>query len=103
MRRFSGLDLNQTSQQTYHEPNRKPIGKNGEEQIQYGLNSFYLHPFKIGGIPNRIDIGIIYDLTKLESVTHYYKGREKEKKTDAYIFKDPNNKSNAILEIIRLL
>lgn len=53
--------------------------------------------------PNKIDIIIIYDLLKLKRIKHRYKGRENEIKKDGFIFKDKNNKSDAIIGIMKIL
>ncbi|MFA5176196.1 MAG: hypothetical protein WC413_02975 [Candidatus Nanoarchaeia archaeon] len=63
--------------------------------------SFYKFPIDFGKKPSRIDICIIYDLNKLKRVVHQYKGR-KDIKKDAFIFKYPNKKPEAILGIIKI-
>ena len=67
------------------------------------LEPFYFWPIHDRGKPIRIDIAIIYDRSKLKRVEHRYKGREKELKKDGFIFKDKNNKPEAILGVIKIL
>jgi hypothetical protein len=67
------------------------------------IEPFYFWPIVDRKQPIRIDIAIIYDLSKLEMVEHQYKGREDEIKRDGFIFKNPENKPNAILGIIKIL
>ena len=67
------------------------------------LEPFYFWPIADRNKPIRIDIAIVYDLSKLKIVEHRYKGREKELKKDGFVFKDPDNKPNAILGIIKIL
>ena len=67
------------------------------------LEPFYFWPIANRGKPIRIDIAIIYDLSKLKIVEHRYEGRENELKKDGFIFKDPNKKKEAILGIIKIL
>lgn len=53
--------------------------------------------------PIRIDIIIIYDSTKLDQIYFTYKGRENEgERSDGWVFKDPANKPDAILGIIKI-
>ena len=46
---------------------------------------------------------VVYDLTKLKSVrtTHTHDGYPVTKR-DGFVFKDPNNKANALLGIIKI-
>ena len=52
--------------------------------------------------PLRIDVVIIYDLSKLKRVIHQYDGRDDIKK-DGFVFKNPKNKSDAIKAIVKIL
>jgi len=67
------------------------------------LEPFYFWPIADRNKPIRIDIAIVYDLSKLKIVEHRYKGREQELKKDGFVFKDPDNKPDAILGIIKIL
>jgi len=67
------------------------------------LEPFYFWPISDREKPIRIDIAIVYDLSKLKIVEHRYKGREKELKKDGFVFKNPENKPDAILGIIKIL
>jgi hypothetical protein len=79
------------------------VGKKEEEEcIRYALESFYYYPIFDRKTPIRIDIGIVYDLKQLERVTHRYKGRENEVKTDGVVFKHPDRKTDALLGIIKI-
>ncbi len=80
----------------------KENGEDSEEQMQHAFASFYLYPFKHGKHPNKIDLGIIYDLKAFESVVHNYSNKERESKTDGYIFKSSDNRSEAIKGILIL-
>lgn len=66
------------------------------------IEPFYVFPMESGEKPIRINIVIIYDFSKLKRVMHQYEGREDIKK-DGFIFKDPNNKKDALLGIIKIL
>ena len=67
------------------------------------IEPFYYLPIVDRQKPIRVDIAIIYDPNQLEVVEHRYKEREKEIKRDGYVFKNPNNKHNSILGIIKIL
>ncbi len=67
------------------------------------LEPFYYWPIADRNKPIRIDIAIVYNPTQLEVVEHRYKGREKEIKRDGFVFKNPENKPEAILGIIKIL
>ena len=77
------------------------ITKKGE-YLKYFIEPFYDLAIKYNGRPVRLDIVIIYDLSKLKQVVHSYKGREGENKKDGFVFKDPDNKKGALLGIIKL-
>lgn len=77
--------------------------KKNEECFKQFIEPFYYWPIVSRNKPIRIDIAIIYDPTKLKVVKHRYKGREKEIKRDGYVFKNPSNKLDAILGIIKIL
>ncbi|MSU75796.1 MAG: hypothetical protein EXS55_04775 [Candidatus Magasanikbacteria bacterium] len=56
------------------------------------------------GRPIKIDIVIIYDPAKLNVVEFTYAGREHEGvRSDGFIFKDPQHKSEAIKGIIKIV
>jgi hypothetical protein len=78
------------------------ISKNNS-YLEHFLEPFYYWPLYDRGKPIRIDIAIIYDLSKLKIVEHRYKGRENELKKDGFVFKYPNNKPDSILGIIKIL
>ena len=63
---------------------------------------FYHSSKAVHGYPVRIDIVLVYDATKMNQVTHQYEGRD-DLKDDGFSFKDPDNKSDALLGIIKLL
>jgi hypothetical protein len=65
------------------------------------IEPFYIWPSKFGRTPIRLDIVIIYDLAKLRRVVHQYKGR-KDIKKDGFVFKNPENKKEAILGIVKI-
>ncbi len=69
------------------------------KDIVYG---FYHSAIGIHGKPTRIDILIIYDVAKLKAVVHQYKGRL-DKKRDGFVFREPSQKQDALLGIIRVL
>lgn len=66
--------------------------------IIYG---FYHSAIGVHGRPTRIDVLTVYDAEKLEVVEHQYEGRE-DIKRDGFVFKDPENKKQAVLGVIRL-
>lgn len=76
-------------------------GERGEMQIKYGLESFYNYPFKVRELPEKIDIGIVYDMSQMVSVSHYYEESKREKK-DGYVFKNSENKASSVLGIIKI-
>lgn len=67
------------------------------------LEPFYFWPIADRQEPIRIDIAVVYDLSQLTRVIHSYKGREKERKKDGFVFKNPDRKTEAILGIIKIL
>ena len=66
------------------------------------IEPFYEYPKQEKAIPVRIDIIIIYDLSKLKRVIHRYEGRT-DVKRDGFVFKNPSNKPDAIKGIIKVL
>ena len=70
--------------------------------IENFIEPFYTWPIKFGGKPIRINVILIYDLSKLKRVYHQYKGRNDIKK-DGFVFKNPENKRKALLGIIKIL
>lgn len=66
--------------------------------------SFYESPLKIRGYSVRVDILVIYDLSKLKAVrtTHIHKNIPITKR-DGYVFRDPLHKADAVLGIIKIL
>lgn len=66
------------------------------------IEPFYTWPKKFGEKPVKIDIAIIYDLSKLRRVVHQYKGRN-DVKRDGFVFKDQKNKRDALIGIIKIL
>lgn len=67
------------------------------------LEPFYFWPIADRNKPIRINIAIVYDFSKLKIVKHRYKGRENEIKKDGFVFKNPDNKPDTILGIIKIL
>lgn len=66
--------------------------------------SFYEYPLKTRGKPTKVDILVIYDLTKLKAVrtTHTHEGYPVTKR-DGYVFREPESKAGAVLGILRTL
>lgn len=77
--------------------------KTKEKYFKDFLEPFYFWPIADRQEPIRIDIAVVYDLSKLKRVIHRYKGREKETKKDGFVFKNPDIKTEAILGIIKIL
>jgi hypothetical protein len=67
----------------------------------YLIKPFYKYPPQFGRVPIKVDILIIYDMAKLKRVVHQYEGR-KDIKRDGFVFKDQNNKPDAIKAIIKI-
>lgn len=65
--------------------------------------SFYESPLKLRGQPVRVDILVIYDLTKLKAVrtTHTHEGYPVTKR-DGFVFREPDKKNEALLGIIKI-
>lgn len=65
--------------------------------------SFYESPLKLRGRPVRVDILVIYDLTKLKAVRtmHAHEGYPVTKR-DGFVFKEPNEKNEAVFGIIKI-
>ncbi len=78
--------------------------KIGQESVimENFIEPFYTWPLKFGETPVRIDIAVIYSLSKLKRVLHQYKGRT-DIKRDGFVFKDQKNKRDALLGIIKIL
>lgn len=66
------------------------------------IEPFYTWPQQSGNEPIRIDIALIYDLSKVKRVIHQYKGRS-DIKRDGFVFKNPDKKMHALLGIIKIL
>ncbi len=66
------------------------------------IEPFYAYPKQENKPPVRIDIIIIYDLSKLMRILHRYEGR-KDIKRDGFVFKAPENKPAAVKGIIKVL
>ncbi|MAG47536.1 hypothetical protein CL617_02945 [archaeon] len=66
------------------------------------IESFYVWPLKFNKKPTRLEIVIIYDLSKLKRIPHQYEGRNDIKK-DGFVFKNPKNKKEALLGIMKIL
>jgi len=66
------------------------------------IKSFYVYPIKVGVKPTRLDIILIYDRKKLKQVLHHYKGKD-DAKIDGFVFKNPKDKRDALLGIIKIL
>lgn len=66
--------------------------------------SFYQYPLKTRGAPTKIDILVIYDLSRLKAVrtTHTHEGYPVVKR-DGYVFRDPAHKADAVLGIVKIL
>lgn len=62
---------------------------------------FYHSAIEIHGYPMRIDIAIVYDAALTEKVPHRYAGRN-DIKDDGFKFKNPENKSEALLGIVKI-
>lgn len=62
---------------------------------------FYHGAKAIHGKPVRIDLLTIYDAAQLKAVVHQYEGHT-DIKRDGFIFKRPENKTNALLGIIKV-
>lgn len=63
---------------------------------------FYHGAKAIHGKPVRIDLVTIYDASQLKAVVHQYEGRD-DIKRDGFVFKSPENKTAALLGIIKIL
>ena len=81
----------------------KNFGEDGEEQIKHALQSFYMYPFSQGRRPLKIDLGIVYDMNALEPIPHHYIGREDEVKKDGFRFKDKDKRTEAVIEILKII
>ena len=76
-----------------------------EEQdvyFEHFIEPFYFWPVSEGKKPVRIDLAIVFDLSKLERVKHRYEGRENETKRDGFVFRYPEDKPGAVLGIIEI-
>ncbi|MEK6955665.1 MAG: hypothetical protein AABW52_03320 [Nanoarchaeota archaeon] len=75
-----------------------------DEYLKYYIEPFFCWCIEDRGYPTKIDIVIIYDMKQLEAVPHHYKGREHEEiKTDGFVFKNPERKSESVLAFIKVL
>jgi len=63
---------------------------------------FYHGAKAIHGQPIRIDLLMIYDASELSAVVHQYEGRD-DIKRDGFVFKNPEDKSSALLAVIKIL
>ncbi len=67
--------------------------------VRHLIEPFYDMGIKYGGHPLRLDILIIYDFAKLKRVVHKYEGR-KDIKRDGFVFRNQDNKKEALLGIV---
>lgn len=74
----------------------------GGSYLEHFIEPFYLEPKKFKGEPIKLDVVILYDRAKLKKVFHKYEGRDDTKK-DGFVFKEPENKVNAIKGIIKII
>tara|TARA_Y100000310_G_scaffold292191_1_gene320769 strand:- start:216 stop:737 length:522 start_codon:yes stop_codon:yes gene_type:complete len=71
------------------------------EMLKDFIEPFFTYPVEIGKEPVRLDIVIIYDATQLNCVIHSYEnGKDKY---DGFAFRDPRNKTDALLGIIKII
>jgi len=64
--------------------------------------SFYQSPLKTRGYPVKVDILVVYDPKQLKAVVHQPEGHPHVKR-DGFVFKHPEDKSAAILGIIKII
>lgn len=62
---------------------------------------FYHGAKAIHGKPVRIDLLTVYDASQLKAVVHQYEGRT-DIKRDGYVFKNPEDKTSALIGIIKI-
>ncbi|MFH1620671.1 MAG: hypothetical protein ABIB04_01155 [Patescibacteria group bacterium] len=65
------------------------------------IEPFYSWPISVNQKPIRLDLAILYERSKVKRVVHTYDGQRK--KRDGFVFKDQNNKPEAIVGIIKIL
>jgi hypothetical protein len=75
---------------------------NDSEIAQVIVWGFYHSAKAVHGQPIRIDILTVYDADQLEQVHHQYEGRD-DIKDDGFTFKYPENRTKALLGIIRIV
>lgn len=63
--------------------------------------SFYKAPLRLRGHPVRVDILVLYDPNQFKAVTHQPVGHPNVKR-DGFVFRNPEDKAEAILGIIKL-
>ncbi|HSH55968.1 MAG TPA: hypothetical protein VK983_04025 [Candidatus Limnocylindrales bacterium] len=63
--------------------------------------SFYQSPLKTRGYPVKVDILVIYDPKQLKAVVHQPENHPFVKR-DGFVFRNPDNKTAAILGIIKI-
>lgn len=68
--------------------------------MQKFIEPFYTYPKQRGKNPIRLDLVIIYDRSKLKRVIHTYDNVRR--KTDGFIFKEQDNKKDALLGFIKI-
>lgn len=78
------------------------INQKDEYMVNF-LEPFYFWPIVDRGFPVKVDIITLYNPNHLEVVEHTYKGRENETKRDAFVFKYPQKKSEAVVGIIKII
>jgi hypothetical protein len=68
------------------------------QDISWG---FYHGAKAIHGKPVRIDLLTIFDASQLKAMVHQYEGRD-DIKRDGFVFRQPENKTDALLGIIKV-
>ncbi len=66
------------------------------------IEPFYTWSIKLKGKPTKLNLIIVYNLSKLKRVVHQYEGRT-DIKRDGFVFKDTENKNQALMGIIKIL
>ena len=76
--------------------------KKGGKYLEQFIEPFYTWPKNNGEAPIKLDVILIYDNAKFDKVVHKYESRD-DVKTDGFIFKEPENKLEALKAIIKII
>ena len=72
------------------------------EYLPFFVEPFYYCGIADRGVPERVDVLIVYRADHLVEVPHRYADREEEIKRDGFVFRDPSRRCEALRAIVKV-